>query len=94
VKPSRLNEVRAQSFGSVTSRQAAVGSLTGDSIRCFAEICLYRFVVGTDEPEPTTYRRAADHAVSGENVMIVETDSKHAEEWGEFLSAIPFVTVN
>jgi len=32
--------------------------------------------------------------VSGENVMIVETDSKHAEEWGEFLSAIPFVTVN
>jgi hypothetical protein len=60
--------------------------LTGDSIRCFAEICLYRFVVGTDEPEPTTYRRAADHAVSGENVMIVETDSKHAEEWGEFLT--------
>ena len=27
----------------------------------FTEICLYRFVIGTDAPEPTTYRRAADH---------------------------------
>jgi hypothetical protein len=38
------------------------GDFDADSIIGFAEISLYRFVIGTDEPEPSMYQRAANYA--------------------------------
>jgi hypothetical protein len=57
-----------------------------DSLRRSVETALY-VIAGLSDP--SVYQRAADHAVAGDNIIIIETDRSHAWEWSEFLSAIP-----
>jgi hypothetical protein len=54
------------------------------SLRSFVKTAPYRYVIA-GLSDPTVYQRAADRALAGENVVIIETDRTHAWEWSEFL---------
>jgi hypothetical protein len=54
------------------------------SLRSFVKTAPYHYVIA-GLSDPTVYQRAADRALAGENVVIIETDRTHTWEWSEFL---------